>query len=137
MPTDRVPQCHISTAQDHLRGWRVPLCPAPLHHLSLREEIAPNIQPETFARDVFKEWCVVHTIHLRDALLSVTGRVLLICFVRILPHGDRFLRLEHTFQRQGLEKGKLYPWWMNKKYVGEGCGPLMLSTAVQRALWEV
>lgn len=46
MPTDRVPQCHISTAQDHLRGWRVPLCPAPLHHLSLREEIVPNIQPE-------------------------------------------------------------------------------------------
>ena len=50
MPTDHVPQCHISTFLEHLQGWwlhHLPGQPVPLHHHSFWEEIFPNSQSET------------------------------------------------------------------------------------------
>ena len=49
MPTVYIPQCHISTALEHLQErWFHHLRgqPMPLHHHSFREEIPPSFQPE-------------------------------------------------------------------------------------------
>ena len=49
MPTNHVPQCHISTVMGHLQEWwlhHLPGQPVPVPHHSFWEEIFPNIQPE-------------------------------------------------------------------------------------------
>ena len=48
VPTDHIPQCHISMALEHLQGWGIhhlPVQPAPAPDHS-GEEIVPNIQLE-------------------------------------------------------------------------------------------
>jgi len=46
----RLPQCHIPVVLEHLQGLRLqhlPWQPVPVHNCSFREEIFPDIQPES------------------------------------------------------------------------------------------
>ena len=48
MPTDHIPQCHISVVLEDLQGWllhHLPGQPVPLHHC-FGEVLFPNIRPE-------------------------------------------------------------------------------------------
>ena len=56
MPTDHVPQCHISTVLEHLQGrWfhHLPGQPLTVPDRTFGEEITPNIQPDSFKLSSF------------------------------------------------------------------------------------